>query len=159
MRVQNFARPHQDVDKKVVNNKTVSFAVNFGCSSSVHEQHWCSALCILHLFSTSLLDKDGDVTRTCMPAELLDLHWQLVKKDPELGERLVPKEKGRIVMLGEYRDKNSSEILGPKIVDGVATRDDWNKCTSKIKLAFKGWLKEEMGWVQPERGALQELKN
>jgi len=75
MRVQNFARPHQDVDKKVVNNKTVSFAVNFGCSSSVHEQHWCSALCILHLFSTSLLDKDGDVTRTCMPAELLDLHW------------------------------------------------------------------------------------
>lgn len=84
---------------------------------------------------------------------------QLVKKDPELGERLVPKEKGRIVMLGEYRDKNSSEILGPKIVDGVATRDDWNKCTSKIKLAFKGWLKEEMGWVQPERGALQELKN
>lgn len=80
---------------------------------------------------------------------------KLAKQAPNLGEAFVPEGKCRIVMLGEYRDKNSCEIFGPKMVGGVAKRDDWNKCTSKIKLAFKGWLKEELDWVQPPRGAPQ----
>lgn len=79
----------------------------------------------------------------------------MIKQAPTLGEAFVPEGKGKIVILGEYRDKNSFEIPGPKLVGGVAKREDWNKCTSKIKLAFKGWLKEELDWIQPAKGAKQ----
>lgn len=71
-----------------------------------------------------------------------------------LGEAWAPRDKGRIVMLGEYRGAKSCEIFGPRRVNGKeGSLDDWQKCTSNIKVAFKGWLKEELGWQQPPPGA------
>ncbi|KAK5945930.1 hypothetical protein PMZ80_000069 [Knufia obscura] len=67
------------------------------------------------------------------------------------GAQFVSKDKGKIVMLGEYRNQNSCEISGPKTPKGSTgpSREDWDKCMGMIKTGFKGWLKDELDWEEP----------
>ncbi|KAK5089693.1 hypothetical protein LTR70_001518 [Exophiala xenobiotica] len=74
-----------------------------------------------------------------------------VKIRQTYGAQFVPKEKGKIVMLGEYRDQNSSEIFWPKGPGDsiVPTRKDMDRCMGMIKAGFKGWLRDEIEWERP----------
>lgn len=62
--------------------------------------------------------------------------------------------KGRIIHLGTYvngaQKGRPREILTP-IGDG--TREEWNARVGLIKTAVKGFLKQEVGWKQPDKGA------
>lgn len=62
--------------------------------------------------------------------------------------------KGRIIHLGTYvsgaQKGRPREILAPS---GDGTREEWNARVGQIKTAVKGFLKQEMGWKQPDKGA------
>lgn len=62
--------------------------------------------------------------------------------------------KGRIIHLGTYNHASQKgrpqEILAPK---DEGTREEWNARVGQIKTAVKGFLKKEMGWNQPQKGA------
>jgi len=81
----------------------------------------------------------------------MDLQKLRVKIRQTYGAQFVPKEKGKIVMLGEYRDQNSSEIFWPKGPGDsiVPTRKDMDRCMGMIKAGFKGWLRDELEWERP----------
>lgn len=67
------------------------------------------------------------------------------------GNELVAKDKGKIVMIGEYSGANSTEVYGPapSITDNEARRKAWNRTTGRIKVGMKGWLKQELDWSEP----------
>lgn len=62
--------------------------------------------------------------------------------------------KGRIIHLGTYvsgaQKGRPREICAPS---GDGTREEWNARVGQIKTAVKGFLKQEVGWKQPEKGA------
>ncbi|POS77417.1 hypothetical protein DHEL01_v204194 [Diaporthe helianthi] len=64
------------------------------------------------------------------------------------------KRKGKVMHLGRYltTDGARKEILAPKD-DG--DRDQWNAKVGQIKIAIKAFLKGELDWKQPPKGAAQ----
>lgn len=62
--------------------------------------------------------------------------------------------KGRIIHLGTYingsRKGRPKEILSPA---GEGTREEWNARVGQMKTALKRFLKQEMNWEQPKKGA------
>lgn len=58
------------------------------------------------------------------------------------------------MMLGEYGNRSSSEIYGvPKdVVDDGLRRREWDRVMGQIRVSFRGWLREELGWEKPEEG-------
>lgn len=62
--------------------------------------------------------------------------------------------KGRIIHLGTYNSGAQKgrprEICAPS---GDGNQEEWNARVGQIKTAVKGFLKQEMGWKQPEKGA------
>jgi protein-tyrosine-phosphatase len=78
----------------------------------------------------------------------------LVEKN---GQGAAPKGKGRVLHLGAYLGGNGKtvEIVdAPKNKDGTDSKENWNKTTAQIKLAIKMFLKRELDWVQPAKGAV-----
>jgi hypothetical protein len=72
------------------------------------------------------------------------------------GQSLVPKRKCRVVHLGSYlgEEGKTVEIIPPaKNKDGTNDRVKFNKTVSLIKMSTKSFLKTELGWVQPPKGA------
>ena len=69
----------------------------------------------------------------------------------QLGKDFVNKDKGKLVVLGEYGNSGNAEIWEPRKEGEEKTqkREDWNRTVANIKLSFKGFLKKELGWVQP----------
>lgn len=63
-------------------------------------------------------------------------------------------DKGRVVYLGDFRhhgvNKTPQEIWNPAD-DG--DRAQWNEKVGQIKVATKAFLKREVGWKQPDKGA------
>ncbi len=73
------------------------------------------------------------------------------------GDKAVAKGKAETILLGKYAKSKWSEIWDPrKQADGSQSRQDWNRTVADIKLAFKSFLKKELGWVQPPKGAVQK---
>jgi protein-tyrosine-phosphatase len=69
-----------------------------------------------------------------------------------LSENAVgPDEKGKVIHLGQYLTLGKTvEILdAKKDKDGNFSRENWNRTVAQIKTAFKGFLKEELGWTKP----------
>ena len=74
----------------------------------------------------------------------------------KFGNKAVQKGKGKTILLGEYGTSKYDEIWDPPRADGkTQSREDWNRTVSNIKVSFKGFLKEEMDWIQPSPGAIQ----
>jgi hypothetical protein len=72
------------------------------------------------------------------------------------GDKAVAKGKAEPILLGKYGKSKWSEIWEPsKQKDGSLSRQDWNRTVSNIKISFKGFLKKELAWVQPPKGAVQ----
>lgn len=81
------------------------------------------------------------------------------------GAYAAPKGMARVVMLGEYvgvsagtstdtgggRGASSSEIAGVSgnTLGDEARRREWDKVMGRIRVGFRGWLREEMGWRRP----------
>ncbi len=78
----------------------------------------------------------------------------------QLGKQFVNKDKGKLVLLGEYGKSGNAEIWEPRKEGEEKTqkREDWNRTVANIKLSFKAFLKKELGWVQPSKGANQTLE-
>jgi hypothetical protein len=72
------------------------------------------------------------------------------------GQSLVPRRKCRVVHLGSYLGEDGKTVQitppAPK-ADGTTDRVKFNKTVSLIKLSTKTFLKNELGWVQPPKGA------
>ena len=85
---------------------------------------------------------------------MLALRKALILKD---GNDAAPRGKGRMLLLGHYikrKDAPVKEILEPqRDKDGSDSRENWNKAVSEMKVAIKGFLKEEMKWTQLESKA------
>lgn len=82
--------------------------------------------------------------------EIMKKLRETFKKD--LGESTVPKGKGRVVHLGKFKDdeNKTTDLWGPTITgDDKVDREKWNKALSTIKVSFKKWLGQEMGWTKP----------
>lgn len=62
------------------------------------------------------------------------------------------KRKGRVVHLGRYltTDGARKEIVAPK---NEVDREQWNAKVGQIKIAIKAFLKGELDWKQPPKGA------
>jgi len=72
-------------------------------------------------------------------------------------KQAVNESKGKMILLGEYGAGKSADIWEPR-TDGEAKtqkREDWKRTVSTIKVAFKSFLKKELGWVQPPPRAEQ----
>jgi protein-tyrosine-phosphatase len=85
---------------------------------------------------------------------MVQLRRTLREKD---GAQLTPKGKGRVLHLGSYIKQPSGgakEIVDVKWANGKQTREDWNAKVSEIKLALKAFLKQELQWSQPPKGAV-----
>ncbi|KAK1765199.1 hypothetical protein QBC33DRAFT_544892 [Phialemonium atrogriseum] len=81
---------------------------------------------------------------------MIRLRKALVAKE---GKGITQKGKGRIVHLGRYLtlDGIPREIVdAPKDKDGRDSRENWNWKVSQVKIAIKGFLKQEMRWKQPQ---------
>ncbi|KAK5168612.1 uncharacterized protein LTR77_005921 [Saxophila tyrrhenica] len=73
------------------------------------------------------------------------------------GPSIAPASKGRIIHLGAYLNKKGkpNDIADARKDENEdVSRANWNTTTSQIKLAVKAFLKNELGWQQPERGAV-----
>lgn len=84
---------------------------------------------------------------------LLRLKKALIDKN---GKGAAPKGKGRVLHLGGYlgRKGESREIVNAsKNKDGTESRENWNKTTASIKMAIRWFLRRELDWVQPAKGA------
>ncbi|KAF4553543.1 Hypothetical protein D9617_6g092740 [Elsinoe fawcettii] len=82
-----------------------------------------------------------------METNLVRLRQDMVKAG---GQSVAPKGKGQIKLLGEYSNSKTSSIYHPvemKNIEGELEK--WKKTVSMIKVAYKGFLKKELGWVQP----------
>ncbi|KAF2225426.1 hypothetical protein BDZ85DRAFT_257483 [Elsinoe ampelina] len=78
---------------------------------------------------------------------MVRLRQELVKAG---GLSVAPKGKGQIKLLGEYGNSKNAVIYHPvelKAIKGELER--WQKTVSMIKVAYKGFLKKELGWEQP----------
>lgn len=73
------------------------------------------------------------------------------------GEQTVNGSKGKLILLGEYGAGKTADIWEPQAEGEAKTqkREDWNRTVGTIKIAFKSFLKKELGWVQPPPGAKQ----
>ncbi|KAH8760458.1 hypothetical protein F5883DRAFT_140437 [Diaporthe sp. PMI_573] len=69
-------------------------------------------------------------------------------------EAATAKRKGKVMHLGRYltSDGARKEIVAPK-TDG--DREQWNVKVGQIKIAIKAFLKGELDWKQPPKGANQ----
>lgn len=61
------------------------------------------------------------------------------------GFEWTPRGKGRITLLGQYRDGHTNELVEPR----DNNRQGWNWCVPRLKESFRGWLKQELEWVRP----------
>ncbi|TKX22480.1 hypothetical protein C1H76_5262 [Elsinoe australis] len=83
-----------------------------------------------------------------MDTNLVRLRQQLIK---EGGQSVAPKGKGQIKLLGEYGNAKQAAIYHPnKLPDPKEDIEKWKKTVSVIKIAYKNFLKQELGWKQPE---------
>lgn len=72
------------------------------------------------------------------------------------GGKAGPKHKAKTILLGKYGKSKWSGIWEPsKQADGSQSREDWNRTVSSIRVPFKDFLKKELDWVQPPKGAVQ----
>jgi len=84
---------------------------------------------------------------------MIALRKALIAKD---GKAAAPKGKGRVIHLGRYltMDGVPREIIDPpKNQDGSDIRANWNFKISQIKMAIKGFLREETRWTAPKSNA------
>ena len=68
------------------------------------------------------------------------------------GPASVPQDKGAIVMLGDYGKRQGFDVTNPRFHgrgEAEKNRDEWNRTTSLIKVAFKTWLRKELQWTEP----------
>ncbi|KAG8631637.1 hypothetical protein KVT40_000777 [Elsinoe batatas] len=78
---------------------------------------------------------------------LVRLRQELVKAG---GLSVAPKGKGQIKLLGEYGNSKNAVIYHPVELKAIKSElERWQKTVSMIKVAYKGFLKKELGWVQP----------
>jgi protein-tyrosine-phosphatase len=77
------------------------------------------------------------------------------------GGQLTPNGKGRVLHLGSYIKSSSGvpkEIIDTKKgQDGTQTREDWNGKVAEVKIALKAFLKQELHWRQPPKGAIVKI--
>jgi hypothetical protein len=72
------------------------------------------------------------------------------------GGKAGAKDKAKTILLDKYVKSKWSEIWEPtKQAGGSHSREDWNRTVSNIRVSSKDFLKKELGWVQPLKGAVQ----
>jgi hypothetical protein len=59
--------------------------------------------------------------------------------------------KGKTILLGEYGPSKYSEIWEPRTDDKANPqyRADWDRTVWNIKASVRGFLKKELGWIEP----------
>lgn len=69
----------------------------------------------------------------------------------ERGMKSVEEGKGKTILLGEYGQSKYSKMWEPRTDDEAKPqyRADWDRTVRNIRASFRGFLKKELGWIEP----------